>query len=183
MATFRFGSSVGPTGINSENQPNSSIDQSAYGEDTLNDDADPNRIVQCPYDKNHQIRASRFPFHVLKCRKNHPKLACELKTCPFNARHLIPRHELSHHITNCEDKRSLNAEEGKIEVLEKFQVPVNTCTNPSPNEDWETETDDNAAIFVWGESSNQLAQNKPEPSTTISLSDGLRAPRTLPWKL
>jgi len=40
-----------------------------YGEDTLNDDADPNRIVQCPYDKNHQIRASRFPFHVLKCRK------------------------------------------------------------------------------------------------------------------
>jgi len=28
MATFRFGSSVGPTGINSENQPNSSIDQS-----------------------------------------------------------------------------------------------------------------------------------------------------------
>jgi len=34
------------------------------------DDAiDPNRIVQCPYDKNHQIRASRFPFHVLKCRK------------------------------------------------------------------------------------------------------------------
>lgn len=120
----------------------------AYGEDTHTDDAsDPNRIVQCPYDKNHQIRASRFPFHVLKCRKvgkrssfvsciyincentaalvlvlwelhlsklfqNHPKLAGELKTCPFNARHLIPKHELSHHITNCEDKRSLSAEDG-----------------------------------------------------------------------
>lgn len=126
----------------------------AFGEDT-DDASDPNRIVQCPYDKNHQIRASRFPFHVLKCRKvgygregllhmfifhiivieivktlcswhlcnesviclprlfqNHPKLASELKTCPFNARHLIPKHELSHHITNCEDKRSLNAEDG-----------------------------------------------------------------------
>ncbi|XP_048034979.1 gametocyte-specific factor 1 [Megalobrama amblycephala] len=182
MATIRFGSSVGPSGVNSENQ--SWSEDSAYGEDAHTDDAsDPNRIVQCPYDKNHQIRASRFPFHVLKCRKNHPKLAGELKTCPFNARHLIPKHELSHHITNCEDKRSLNAEDGNIEVLEKFQVPVNTWTNPSPNEDWETETDDNAAMFVWGESNSQLAQNKPEPSTTISLSDGLRAPRTLPWKL
>ncbi|XP_077074640.1 gametocyte-specific factor 1 isoform X2 [Siphateles boraxobius] len=182
MATIRFGSSVGLSGVNSEHQLHSWNEQSAYGEDTHTDDADPNRIVQCPYDKNHQIRASRFPFHVLKCRKNHPKLASELKSCPFNARHLIPKHELSHHITNCEDKRSLNAEEGKIEVLEKFQVPVNTCANPSPNEDWETETDDNAVMFVWGES-NQLAQNKPEPSTTISLSDGLRAPWTLPWKL
>ncbi|XP_051515066.1 gametocyte-specific factor 1-like [Myxocyprinus asiaticus] len=113
---------------------------------------------------------------------NHPKLANELKTCPFNDRHLFPKHELSHHIANCEDKRSLSAEDGNVEVLKKFQVPVNTWTNPSPNEDWETETDD-AAVFVWGESNNQLAQNKPEPSTTVSLSDGLRAPRTLPWKL
>ncbi|XP_073678808.1 gametocyte-specific factor 1 [Garra rufa] len=182
MATIRFGSSVGPSGVNSENQQLGWDEENAFGEDT-EDASDPNRIVQCPYDKNHQIRASRFPFHVLKCRKNHPKLASELKTCPFNARHLIPRHELSHHITNCEDKRSLNAEDGNVELLEKFQVPVNTWTNPSPDEDWETETDDNAAMFVWGESNNQLAQNKPEPSTTISLSDGLRAPRTLPWKL
>uniref|UniRef100_A0A673G7Z8 Zgc:56699 n=1 Tax=Sinocyclocheilus rhinocerous TaxID=307959 RepID=A0A673G7Z8_9TELE len=148
MATIRFGSSVGPSGVNSENQ------QQGWNEET--DASDPNRIVQCPYDKNHQIRASRFPFHVLKCRKNHPKLASELKTCPFNARHLIFKHELSHHIANCEDKRTLNAED---------------------------ETDDNAAMFVWGKSNNQLAQNKPEPSTAISLSDGLRAPRTLPWKL
>uniref|UniRef100_A0A8C1SMV2 Gametocyte-specific factor 1-like n=1 Tax=Cyprinus carpio TaxID=7962 RepID=A0A8C1SMV2_CYPCA len=180
MATVRFGSSVGPSGVNSENQQQGWNEETASGED---DASDPNRIVQCPYDKNHQIRASRFPFHVLKCRKNHPKLASELKTCPFNARHLIPKHELSHHIANCEDKRTLNAEDGNVELLEKFQVPVNTWANPSPNEDWETETDDNAAKFVWGESNNQLSQNKPEPSTTISLSDGLRAPRTLPWKL
>lgn len=40
----------------------------AFGEDP-DDAGDPNRLVQCPYDKNHQIRASRFPFHVLKCRK------------------------------------------------------------------------------------------------------------------
>nr|XP_055044788.1 gametocyte-specific factor 1 [Misgurnus anguillicaudatus]XP_055044789.1 gametocyte-specific factor 1 [Misgurnus anguillicaudatus] len=177
MSTFRYGSSVGPSGVNSDNTP------CTWEDDTEPEDAsDPNRLVQCPYDKNHQIRASRFPFHVLKCRKNHPKLASELKTCPFNARHLIPQHELSHHVANCEDKKSLSAE-GNGEVLQKFQVPLNTWTNPSPNENWETETDDAATLFVWGKSNNQLAQNKPEPSTTNSLSDGLRAPRTLPWKL
>ncbi|XP_051946672.1 gametocyte-specific factor 1 [Xyrauchen texanus] len=181
MSTIRFGSSVGLSGVNSEDPEHSWKEES--GNEVLDDASDPNRLVQCPYDRNHQIRASRFPFHVLKCRKNHPKLANEMKTCPFNARHLIPKHEFSHHVANCEDKRSLTAEDGNIEVLKKFQVPVNTWTDPSPNEDWETEADDDAAIFVWGETNNQLAQNKPEPSTTISLSDGLRAPRTLPWKL
>ncbi|XP_042569391.1 gametocyte-specific factor 1-like isoform X1 [Cyprinus carpio] len=176
MASVRFGSSVGASGVSSDHQQHGWNEEDAYGEDP-DDAGDPNRLVQCPYDKNHQI------IHVLKCRKNHPKLASELKTCPFNARHLIPKHELSHHIANCEDKRTLNAEDGNVELLEKFQVPVNTCANPSSYEDWETEADDNAAMFVWGASNNQLAQNKPEPSTTISLSDGLRAPRTLPWKL
>lgn len=34
-----------------------------------NDAWDPDRLVQCPYDPNHMIRQSRFPYHVLKCKK------------------------------------------------------------------------------------------------------------------
>lgn len=30
---------------------------------------DPDRLLQCPFDKNHQIRSSRFPYHIIKCRK------------------------------------------------------------------------------------------------------------------
>ncbi|MGH0189209.1 UNVERIFIED_CONTAM: hypothetical protein FKN15_034297 [Acipenser sinensis] len=69
---------------------------------------DPDKLLQCPYDKNHQIRGQRFPYHLIKCSKNHPKLAQELKTCPFNARHLLPRNELSHHIANCVDRRVIS---------------------------------------------------------------------------
>lgn len=33
------------------------------------DDCDPDKLLQCPFDKNHQIRACRFPYHLIKCRK------------------------------------------------------------------------------------------------------------------
>uniref|UniRef100_A0A3Q0S5S2 CHHC U11-48K-type domain-containing protein n=1 Tax=Amphilophus citrinellus TaxID=61819 RepID=A0A3Q0S5S2_AMPCI len=86
--------------------------------------ADPEKLLQCPFDKNHQIRTCRFPYHLIKCRKNHPNLASELKTCPFNARHLVHKHELAHHTETCEDRISVDTEE---------------------------EADDVAIPFVWGE--------------------------------
>lgn len=30
---------------------------------------DPEKLLQCPFDKNHKIRSSRFPYHIIKCRK------------------------------------------------------------------------------------------------------------------
>ncbi|CAM4677752.1 unnamed protein product [Lepidochelys olivacea] len=33
------------------------------------DALDPERLIQCPYDKYHRIRACWFPYHLIKCRK------------------------------------------------------------------------------------------------------------------
>ncbi|XP_042558240.1 gametocyte-specific factor 1-like [Dipodomys spectabilis] len=85
---------------------------------------DPERLLQCPYDKNHKIRSCRFPYHLVKCKENHPDIAARLATCPFNARHLVPRDQLTEHIATCMDKTSL---EDDVESLE----------DPSPS-------------FVWG---------------------------------
>ncbi|KAM6471399.1 uncharacterized protein PHA67_024147 isoform 6-T6 [Liasis olivaceus] len=71
------------------------------------DALDPEKPVQCPYDKSHQIRACRFPYHLVKCRKNHPEIVQQLVTCPFNARHQVPREEISQHISSCDDKRCI----------------------------------------------------------------------------
>uniref|UniRef100_A0A3Q2DWW4 Uncharacterized protein n=1 Tax=Cyprinodon variegatus TaxID=28743 RepID=A0A3Q2DWW4_CYPVA len=54
-------------------------------------------LLQFPFDKNHQIRSCRLPYNLIKCRKIHPELANILKTCPYNSRNLIPKHELDHH--------------------------------------------------------------------------------------
>ncbi|NWU89920.1 GTSF1 factor, partial [Upupa epops] len=73
----------------------------------------PDRLMQCPYNKHHQIRASRFPYHLIKCRKSYPEVAEQLATCPFNARHLVPQAELSSHVMKCDDKGLLEQDIGK----------------------------------------------------------------------
>uniref|UniRef100_A0A8C5S538 CHHC U11-48K-type domain-containing protein n=1 Tax=Laticauda laticaudata TaxID=8630 RepID=A0A8C5S538_LATLA len=80
---------------------------------------DPERLVQCPYDKNHQIRASRFPYHLVKCKENNGKIARKLATCPYNARHRIPKEEFNSHLENCENKIALDVSNGK-----KISIPI-----------------------------------------------------------
>lgn len=63
---------------------------------------DPSELITCPYDPIHQVRASRMPYHLVKCRKNHP--GSDHQTCPFNARHIILKNVYRHHIANCPDK-------------------------------------------------------------------------------
>ncbi|RVE70932.1 hypothetical protein OJAV_G00069520 [Oryzias javanicus] len=136
---------------------------------------DPDKILQCPYDKNHQIRNSRFPYHILKCKKNHPKLAEELKACPFNARHLIPKQELARHIKMCEDRKGSEESESKDEAY-AWHVPVPKRENPCKTEDWDMEADDHVAPFVWG------VKPKMDKQPINNLPLGFRAPNALPWE-
>ncbi|KAM4815682.1 gametocyte-specific factor 1-like [Thomomys bottae] len=85
-------------------------------EDTVEESADPNRLLPCPYDKSHKIMARRFPSHLVKCRMNHPGIAAKLATCPFNARHLVPRDEFRKHIANCVDKTCIEDFVGKPDM-------------------------------------------------------------------
>ncbi|XP_062247058.1 gametocyte-specific factor 1 isoform X1 [Platichthys flesus] len=155
MAMFKFGNTMDPCGIvsNERAQLPEEIDEKG--------NLDPDRIVQCPFDKNHQIRVCRFPYHLIKCRKNHPKLANELKTCPFNACHLMPKNELTHHIDTCENRMSLDPGGGD-EVTNghvEWQVPPSTWVNPNQTEDWDDEIDDHAPTFKWGQN-NGLNRNR-----------------------
>uniref|UniRef100_A0A3Q1JNY4 CHHC U11-48K-type domain-containing protein n=1 Tax=Anabas testudineus TaxID=64144 RepID=A0A3Q1JNY4_ANATE len=144
-STIRFGAASGPC--------RTATSERAEVAEEMDDkrNCDPDKLLQCPFDKNHQIRACRFPYHLIKCRKNHPKLASELKTCPFNARHLVPKHELTRHTETCEDRISVDTDKA----------------------------DDNAAPFVWG--LNTTLNQKPETRPTNNLGPSFRAPNTLPW--
>ncbi|CAK6963780.1 gametocyte-specific factor 1 [Scomber scombrus] len=111
-------------------------------------------------------------------KTNHPKLASELKTCPYNARHLVPKHELAYHTETCEDRINVDPEhEGNTNGFR--QVPVSTWVNPDMTEDWDKEADDSAAPFVWG--MNTIFTQKSETRPTNNLSPSCRAPATLPW--
>ncbi|XP_039400068.1 netrin receptor DCC isoform X2 [Mauremys reevesii] len=129
-------------------------------EDNYVDALDPEKLIQCPYDRYHQIRACRFPYHLIKCRKNHPDIAQQLATCPFNARHQVPRAEIRRHISSCDDKSCI---EQDIELQEQSD-----------------------SVFVWG-TFNSGINNSPGSSIVMepknNLMPGMRAPRSLPYSL
>ncbi|KAG9461595.1 hypothetical protein GDO78_016301 [Eleutherodactylus coqui] len=89
-------------------------------------------LLQCPYDKNHMIRPSRFPYHLVKCRENNQHVAKALATCPFNARHRVPKKELDLHMQSCESKCPLEP----LPVVEKAEQ-VSNWQIPPCEENWE----------------------------------------------
>ncbi|CAM4608510.1 unnamed protein product [Lepidochelys kempii] len=153
------------------------------------DALDPERLIQCPYDKYHQIRACRFPYHLIKCRKNHPEIAKQLATCPFNARHQVPRAEISRHISSCDDKsfieehivsQSNNCQGEKMNIVSMWQPPP--C-----DEDWDRDLQEQSnSAFVWGTFSSGV--NRYPGSSVVmeqksNLMSGMRAPKSLPYSL
>uniref|UniRef100_A0A8C2ZQT9 CHHC U11-48K-type domain-containing protein n=1 Tax=Cyclopterus lumpus TaxID=8103 RepID=A0A8C2ZQT9_CYCLU len=145
MATIRFGTTSSPCNTAAAERAHLVVETEEKG------NCDPEKLLQCPFDKNHLIRSCRFPYHLIKCRKNHPKLASELKTCPFNARHLVHKHELAHHTETCEDR-----------------ISVDTVV----------EADDDATPFVWGVNTvlNQKLEARPN-----NFGPTFRPPNALPW--
>ncbi|KAM9342219.1 gametocyte-specific factor 1 [Pholidichthys leucotaenia] len=150
---FSFGFSSDPLRVPSAGRACVSED----GDDKKRDEED--EIVLCPYDKNHKIRQLRLPYHLIKCGKNHPKLARELKTCPYNACHLIPKQEMAHHTRTCKDRGPEEGQEGVKEVC-KWHVPVSTWKNPDQTEDWDQDSE-GAAPFIWGQNAKK---EKPKPN-------------------
>ncbi|KAK4807381.1 hypothetical protein QYF61_027424 [Mycteria americana] len=101
---------------------------------------DPEALVQCPYDKSHQVRVSRLPYHLVKCQRNNPRVARTLATCPFNARHRVPQAKLRSHVASCPDKRQpdlpheMDAPFG--DGMKQPEVPA-AWQGPPCQEDWE----------------------------------------------
>ncbi|KAM6471400.1 gametocyte-specific factor 1-like isoform 7-T7 [Liasis olivaceus] len=150
------------------------------------DALDPEKPVQCPYDKSHQIRACRFPYHLVKCRKNHPEIVQQLVTCPFNARHQVPREEISQHISSCDDKRCIEQDIASQAKKKREVNVISSWQSPPCEEDWDKDIGDQSdSTFIWGTSCYTM--NSPRSNAIMGhrshLALGLRAPRTLPYIL
>nr|XP_057907051.1 gametocyte-specific factor 1 [Doryrhamphus excisus]XP_057907052.1 gametocyte-specific factor 1 [Doryrhamphus excisus]XP_057907053.1 gametocyte-specific factor 1 [Doryrhamphus excisus]XP_057907054.1 gametocyte-specific factor 1 [Doryrhamphus excisus]XP_057907055.1 gametocyte-specific factor 1 [Doryrhamphus excisus] len=167
MMAIRFESSTGPC---------RSVERTVQEESDEKGNFDPDKLCQCPFDKNHQIRACRLAYHILKCKKNHPELAKQLRTCPFNACHLVPRDQVASHTDTCPDKISMGTENGGVEKSRKWEVPVTSQIATDMTEDWEKEIDDAAVPFIWGDDTQGS-----EAKMTNSVASKFRLPTSLPW--
>ena len=76
--------------------------------------------------KLHMVARKRMPYHIMKCRKNFGQR--DYATCPFNARHVVPKVEFQDHISRCEDR-------GRV------KGNTNTFTVAESTECWDDEAD------------------------------------------
>ncbi|XP_059499668.1 gametocyte-specific factor 1-like, partial [Stegostoma tigrinum] len=148
---------------------------------------DPDDLLQCPYDKNHHIRACRFPYHLVKCRKNFPDKARNLESCPFNARHRIPKAEMKHHITICADKKVIEEDFVRSAQRKPCDIPPSTWQCPLLEEDWEKDEDESRETFIYGYTN--LNKNCVKASSVSAyesshnITAGVRAPKSFPEQL
>lgn len=102
-------------------------------------------LVRCPYDPNHEIKASRLHCHILKCKKNHTELDELLQTCSANVLHRFLEADRESHYQVCPDIQRIQ----HVKELEKIMsrgcntaVPAYTRVNQPPavdDENWDEE--------------------------------------------
>nr|XP_021410660.2 gametocyte-specific factor 1 [Lonchura striata domestica] len=100
---------------------------------------EPDALVQCPYDRNHQVRVSRLPYHLVRCQQNNPQVSRALATCPFNARHRVPRGHLRSHVSCCPDKLPLELPPDPEDTAGPAWAPAQAWQPPPCREDWDAE--------------------------------------------
>ncbi|XP_039769186.1 gametocyte-specific factor 1-like [Ornithorhynchus anatinus] len=109
------------------------------------------QMLQCPYDKNHKIRASRMQYHLAKCRENNPDMARGKLPCPFNACHVTYRAEMERHMCECPD-RSRDLGHNESFLTSEENKALSSWQAPPPKENWEPDEaeESTAAPFVFG---------------------------------
>ena len=96
-------------------------------------DFDPRAVVLCPYDRNHRMSQSRYPYHVIRCRAKHRSTnspAQFFRVCPFNARLEMPASNYNLHLSTCPARRQWRdeaaacrpSEGGNIRALSPTQL-------------------------------------------------------------
>ena len=60
------------------------------------------KLVECPFDKNHKIAVRNQIKHIIECEH---KIVSKTSVCIYNASHRMARHEFAQHIKSCPDGR------------------------------------------------------------------------------
>lgn len=62
-------------------------------------------LVQCPYDKGHQILHHRVMRHLTKCGRQHPHIKLEI--CPYDTMHRLRPEDMEDHKKTCSGRARL----------------------------------------------------------------------------
>ncbi|XP_031456920.1 gametocyte-specific factor 1-like isoform X1 [Phasianus colchicus] len=127
---------------------------------------------------------SPSPLWRQKMTWSHPEVAKLLATCPFNARHLVPRADLVDHISKCRDKGFIEHDIAHCSSgFQRDEVnAVSTWQAPPCDEDWETELlEQPNSPFVWGMTNSGINSCSVTSGQKNYLPSSVRAPESSPY--
>ncbi|XP_001631210.2 dr1-associated corepressor homolog [Nematostella vectensis] len=100
-----------------------------YEEDQDVDDNE--RLIQCPYESKHRVKAAGMSDHLVKCREKFLDEGEKTK-CPFNPDHLIFAQEMDCHKMLCSDKNGFTKncfdDEVKMKESQEEEIVANEAT-------------------------------------------------------
>ena len=130
------------------------------------------------HNRNHQIRACRFPYHLIRCKKNH-RDAANWILVPSTLE--APWTEISHCTSSCAD-RSWMEQDAVDQTSNLKQDPLarSTWQCPPCSEDHDKDLwEQTSTLFVWG-TANYCGKNSPASNLGMehksNLASGMRVP-------
>ncbi|XP_058062253.1 gametocyte-specific factor 1 homolog [Anopheles bellator] len=88
------------------------------------------RVLECPYNRAHQITEERMQRHLIKCKKQYPKV--KMLLCPFNSTHYLEAAEYMAHLRLCRDRSLVETFRYVVEPSGNSGQSVQRAKAPSP---------------------------------------------------
>lgn len=95
------------------------------------------KLVECPFNKSHKVKANYLQFHIVRCMKQYPTYTA----CPYNACHRVDKKDLAKHMSTCPDQHLVTPGSVKS-VLVTVHGNVNETPIHVGNPQWNTEDED-----------------------------------------
>jgi len=95
-------------------------------------------VVVCPYDRAHKVTKARLPYHLVKCRRNHPEIP--MQVCFFNLDHHVLEIDYEKHLLVCPSKKEFEEKNREDADEEPMNLPKpSTPPRIHCDEDWDEE--------------------------------------------
>ncbi|EFN76763.1 gametocyte-specific factor 1 [Harpegnathos saltator] len=133
---------------------------------------DNDKVVQCPFNKNHIVFNSRIQRHIVKCEKNYDSNYRVM--CPFNATHRLSKSEIAEHIETCSSRKIVEAnhiEQQSEPALSTWKTKSNMTTS-TLDDSWEGQIEESISRPAYMDQNDESIRDDMSVVSSLGIGRG-----------